>query len=185
MTRFAVAGLAVVALGALLFSLNRIDDIAIEPETGGERLPRYTLSDAELIRYDAKGQPALKATAATLEYFDDESATATALVVDVIAGPKTPWHLEAPAGAMQAGSRELVLTGAVVATGRWPDNDEPLVIRTPTMTVDPERNLLHTNAPIEAASATRNGTAVGLSANWVAQDLRLLNKVKMRHEATR
>lgn len=185
MTRAAIAGIAVVALAAVLFSLNRIDDIALAPEGGGERLPRYTLSEAELVRYDTDGQPALKARAATLEYYDDESANATTLVVDVLAGPKTPWHLEAPSGRIEPGSRELILDGAVIATGQWPDNGEALVLRTPRLNVDPERHLLHTKAPIEAVSRTRNGTAVGMTADWVAQDLRLLNKVKMRHDVTR
>lgn len=185
MTRFAVAGIATLAVGALLFSINRIDDIAPAGEATPERLPRYTLSQAELIRYDADGQPALRARAESLEYFDDESAQASVLVVDVLSGPKTPWHLEAPSGALPTGSRELMLTGGVVATGTWPDTGEALVLRTPTLGVDPDRHLLRTDAPIEADSATRTGTAVGLTADWVAQDLRLLNQVRMRHDVTR
>lgn len=185
MTRIAVAGIAVVALGALLFSLNRIDDIALTEDAPRERLPRYTLNEAELVRYDVDGRPALKARAERLDYFDDESAQATVLVVDVINGPKTPWHLEAPTGMLPQGSGELLLSGGVVANGQWPDTGEPLVVRTPTLAVDPDRHLLRTDAPIDAASATRNGTAVGLSADWVAQDLKLLNQVKMRHDPTR
>lgn len=185
MTRVAVATIAVAALAGLLFTLSRIDDVALAPEAAGSTLPRYTLTGATLTRYDADGQPALKATAATLEYFDDESATATTLVVDVLSGPKTPWHVEAPTGRLRAGSRDIELNGNVVANGQWPDNGEPLVVRAPTMTVNPDRHLLNTAAPVEVESRTRRGTAVGMNANWDQQDLRLLDNVKMRYEATR
>lgn len=185
MTRIAVATIAVAALAGLLFTLNQIDDIALEPAASDDKLPRYTLTGAELTRYDADGQPAMKATAATLEYFDDESATATTLVVDVLSGARTPWHIDAPAGNLPAGSREIELTGNVVANGQWPDNGEALVLRAPTMTVNPDAHVLHTAAAVAVDSRTRKGTAVGLNANWDKQDLRLLDNVKMRYEVTR
>ncbi len=185
MTRIAVATIAVAALAGLLFTLSRIDDIALEPAASDDKLPRYTLSGAELTRFDAAGQPSMKATAATLEYFDDESALATTLVVDVLSGAKTPWHIDAPTGALSPGSRELKLSGEVVANGQWPDNGEALVLRSPTMTVDPDTHVLRTDAVVHADSRSRKGTAVGMAANWEKQDLRLLNNVKMRYEATR
>ncbi len=185
MTRIVVASIAVAALAGLLFTLTRIDDIALEPAADNDKLPRYTLTGAVLTRFDADGQPAMKATAATLEYFDDESANATTLVVDVLSGPKTPWHIEAPAGMLRAGSRDIELTGDVVANGQWPDNGEALVLRSPTMTVNPDTHLLRTAAAVEVDSKTRNGTAVGMNANWQKQDLRLLDNVKMRYDVTR
>lgn len=185
MTRIVVATIAVAALAGLLFTLNRIDDIALEPSAEDDKLPRYTLTAAELTRFDTAGRPAMTATAATLEYFDDESATATTLVVDVLSGAKTPWHIEAPAGRLRAGSREIELTGEVVAHGQWPDNGEALVLRSPSMTVNPDAHVLHTTAAVDVDSRTRKGTAVGMNANWEQQDLRLLDNVKMRYEVTR
>eukprot|EP01034_Spumella_vulgaris_P011629 gene11629-14798_t len=73
MTRVAVAAIAVASLAGLLYTLNRIDDVAVVSTEADNRLPRFTLTAAELTRYDAAGEPALKATAANLEYFDDES----------------------------------------------------------------------------------------------------------------
>ena len=185
MTRIAVATIAVAALAGLLFTLSRIDDIALEPVSSDDKLPRYTLTNAELTRFDTAGQPAMKATAATLEYFDDESALATTLVVDVLSGTRTPWHIDAPAGNLRAGSREIELTGEVVANGQWPDNGEALVLRSPSMTVNPDTHALHTAAAVNVESRTRKGTAVGMNANWEKQDLRLLDNVKMRYEVTR
>jgi len=184
-TRIAVAGIAALALAGLLFTLSRIDDVAVEPAAPDNRLPRYTLTGAELTRYDVQGQPALKATAATLEYFDDESAQATTLVLDVISGPTTSWHIEAPTGTLKPGSREMRLEGDVVANGNWPDNGEPVTLKTPTLWVDPDSHTLRTDAVVQAASRTRNGSATGMNANWVQHDLHLLNNVKMRYEATR
>lgn len=185
MTRIAVVTVAVAALAGLLFTLSRIDDIALEPAASDDKLPRYTLTNAELTRFDAAGQPTMKATAATLEYFDDESALATTLVVDVLSGTRTPWHIDAPAGNLRAGSREIELTGEVIANGQWPDNGEALVLRSPSMTVNPDTHVLHTAAAVDVESRSRKGTAVGMNANWEKQDLRLLDNVKMRYEVTR
>jgi len=185
MTRIAVVTVAVAALAGLLFTLSRIDDIALEPAASDDKLPRYTLTNAELTRFDDAGQPAMKATAATLEYFDDESALATTLVVDVLSGTSTPWHIDAPTGNLRAGSREIELTGEVVANGQWPDNGEALVLRSPSMIVNPDTHVLHTAAAVDVESRSRKGTAVGMNANWEKQDLRLLDNVKMRYEVTR
>ena len=103
----------------------------------------------------------------------------------MLSGTRTPWHIDAPAGNLRAGSREIELTGEVVANGQWPDNGEALVLRSPSMTVNPDTHVLHTAAAVDVASRTRKGTAVGMNANWEKQDLRLLDNVKMRYEVTR
>lgn len=185
MTRTAVAAIAVAALAGLLYTLNRIDDVAVVATTVDDRLPRYTLSNAELTRYDADGEAALKATASSLEYFDDESAQATTLVLDVLSGARTPWHITAPTGTLAPGSRVMTLSGNVIADGQWPDNGEAVTVRSPTMKIDPDAHLLSTDADVSADSRTRKGTATGMTANWTQQDLRLLNNVKMRYEVNR
>jgi len=185
MTRATVAVIAVAALAGLLYTLNRIDDVAVVSSEADNKLPRYTLTAAELTRYDADGEPALKATAANLEYFDDESAQATTLVVDVLSGPKTPWHITSPTGRMAPGSRMMTLSGNVIADGQWPDNGEAVTVRSPTMKIDPDAHLLSSEVEVNADSRTRKGTATGMIANWAQQDLRLLNNVKMRYEVNR
>lgn len=185
MTRIAVAAIAVAALAGLLYTLNRLDEVAVIASTTDDRLPRYTLSNAELTRYDADGQPALRATATSLEYFDDESAQASTLKLDVLSGARTPWHIEAPTGSLAPGSRVMALSGNVTADGQWPDNGEAVSLRTPSLLVDPDRHLLSTDAAVTADSRTRQGSAIGMTANWVQQDLRLINNVKMRYEVTR
>ena len=70
MTRIAVAAIAAAALAGLLYTLNRIDDVAVVAGKADDRLPRYTLTSAVLTRYDADGQPALKATADQLKFED-------------------------------------------------------------------------------------------------------------------
>ncbi len=185
MTRVAVAAIAVAALAGLLYTLNRIDDVAVVSTEADNRLPRYTLTAAELTRYDAAGEPALKATAANLEYFDDESAQATTLVVDVLSGTKTPWHITSPTGNLAPGSRVMTLSGEVIANGQWPDNGEAVVVRSPTMKIDPDAHLLSSDVDVHADSRTRKGTAIGMTANWAQQDLHLLNNVKMRYEVNR
>ena len=185
MTRIAVAAIAAAALAGLLYTLNRIDDVAVVAGKTDDRLPRYTLTSAVLTRYDADGQPALKATASSLEYFDDESAVATTLTLDTLSGTRTPWHIQAPTGRLAPGSKVLALSGDVIANGQWPDNGEAVIVRTPTLMVDPDHHLLSTDDPVTADSRTRQSSSTGMNANWQQQDLRLLNNVKMRYEVTR
>lgn len=185
MTRVAVAALAIATVAGLLYALNRIDDVAVVADSTDDRLPRYTLSGAVLVRYDASGQPAMRATATSLEYFDDESAVASSLKLDVLSGTRTPWHIEAPTGRLPPGSKVLALSGNVQADGQWPDNGEAVTLRTPTLKVDPDLHLLSSDALVTAESRSRQGSGTGLAANWLKQDLHLLNNVKMRYEVTR
>lgn len=185
MTRVAVAAMALATLAGLLYTLNRIDEVAVAPPAVDNHLPRYTLGQAKLVRYDASGQPSMRATADSIEYFDDESAVASVLKLDVLSGTKTPWHLEAPTGRLAPGSPVLTLSGDVLAQGQWPDNGEAVTVQTPTLTVDSDQHQLSTDAPVIADSLTRRGTGTGMSANWERQDLRLLNNVKMRYDLSR
>lgn len=186
MTRPVLIAVLLAALAGLYYTLQRIDDVAITQAAPDNQLPRYTLNGAELTRYDASGAPSLRAKAKTLEYFDDQSAKGEALAVDVLAGVKTPWHLESPGGTLPARSHVFVLDGGdVVATGFWPDNNEPVTVRTTEVWVDPDRHEIHTDRALKFESATRDGSATGLRANWTEQNMNLLNDVKMHYEANR
>lgn len=172
-------------LVALLYLLQQVDDSAITKAEVDNRLPRYTLHQAVLTRYDAQGQPSLRATADQLEYFDDESAVGRNMVVDVLSGTRTPWHATAPVGHLPAHEHAFVLDDDVVADGNWPDNDEPLNVRTTQLWVDPDTHELHTDQKVVFTSATREGTAIGLRSNWKLQDLHLLKDVNMRYDFKR
>ncbi len=183
MTRMMLAAGSALVLAGLFYTLWSIDDVAITTAPVDDKVPRYTLSKALLTRYDADGKPALQATAEMLEYFDDESAHADLLKLDVLSGATTPWRVTAPSGTLPAHSRNFLLEGDVLANGNWPDTGEPLTVRTQSLWVDPDKHELHTNRGVTFDSVSRDGAAVGMNANWAEKNLRLMNDVKMRYEA--
>lgn len=183
MTRPVLVTLLLLALAGLFYTLQRIDDVALAPVAPDAGLPRYTLNDAVITRYDADGTPAVRATAKTLEYFDDESARGDTLSVDVLSGVRTPWHAAAPSGMLPAHSHSFVLQGEVVADGHWPDTDEPVTVRTTELWIDPDRHEIHTERAVTLTGATRDGSATGLRSNWTDRNMSLLKDVKMHYDA--
>ncbi|GAC1630971.1 MAG: hypothetical protein NVS9B10_23890 [Nevskia sp.] len=182
MTRAYVIAALVLALAGLYYTLQRIDDVAITQAAPDNKVPRYTLNDAIVTRYDAAGLPSVRATAKTLEYFDDESAKGETLDVDVLAGVRTPWNVTAPNGMLPAHSHAFVLEGEVVAKGNWPDNDEAVTVQTTQLWVDTDRHELHTDRSLSFNSAMRDGSATGMRSNWIDRNMSLLNDVKMHYE---
>lgn len=185
MIRGVLLGALLLALIGLLYTLQRSNDVAITPAAEQNALPRYTLTNAVLTRYDANGRPALRGHAQTLDYYDDESAHAENLQLDLLSDTHAPWQATAPSGMLPAHSHRFLLEGEVVAVGRWPDNNEPLTIRTEQLWVDPDLHHLQTERAVTLTSASRDGSAVGMNAGWVDQNMELLNDVKMHYEAKR
>jgi len=185
MIRGVLLGALLLALIGLLYTLQRSNDVAITPAPEPNALPRYTLTNAVLTRYDTDGRPALRGHAQTLDYYDDESAHAENLQLDLLSTARAPWRATAPSGMLPAHSHRFLLEGNVVAEGRWPDNNEALTIRTEQLWVDPDQHSLQTDRPVTLTGATRDGSAVGVKANWVEQNMELLNDVKMHYEAKR
>jgi LPS export ABC transporter protein LptC len=185
--------LLVPALGGLFYTLQRMDDSGggsgAEPVS---QLPRYTLTTAELTRYDADGNANLFGTADSVEYFDDQSGRAHNLAVDLVASDDKTWHVTSPSATLPAHQRRFMLDGPVVATGHWPDSGEAVTVHTDRLWIEPELHQIQTDAPVHLQSPSRTGDAVGMRSDWSARRLQLLHNVnmtyqqaKMKHEAAR
>ncbi len=185
MIRYPLIVTLLLALAGLFFTLQKANDVSIAPAAEVTKLPRYTLTNAVLTRFDATGTPSLRGHADTLDYFDDESAHAEKLQLTVLSGVTMPWHIAAPSGTLQAHSHIFLLEGDVVADGNWPDNNEALTVRTEQLWVDPDQHLLHTDRAVTLTSATRNGSATGFRGDWIEKNMQLLDDVKMHYEAQR
>ena len=182
MTRVYLIAALVLALAGLYYTLQRIDDVAITKTATDNTVPRYTLNDAIITRYDAAGVPSVRATAKMLEYFDDESAKGETLNVDVLSGVRTPWNITSPSGMLPAHSHAFLLEGDVIAQGNWPDNDEAVTVKTTQLWVDTDHHELHTDRGVTFNSLTRDGSATGMRGNWIDRNMSLLNDVKMHYE---
>ncbi len=182
--------LLVPALGGLFYTFQRMDSSSPESPEAPTTLPRYTLSNAELTRFDTDGSISLSGQAETIDYFDDQSGRAQNLVVDLLTDDDKTWHVTSPAANLPAHQRRFMLEGPVVANGQWPDNGENVVVHTDRLWIDPDRHEIDTDAPVDLHSPMRNGNAVGLRSDWDEQTLQLLHNVHMiyttgPHEAAR
>lgn len=171
--------LLVPALGGLFYTFQRMDNSSPETPEAPTTLPRYTLSDAELTRFDTDGGISLSGQAETIDYFDDQSGRAQNLVMDLLTDDDKTWHVTAPAANLPAHQRRFMLEGPVVANGQWPDNGENVAVHTDRLWIDPDRHEIDTDAPVDLRSPMRNGTAVGLRSDWDEQTLQLLHNVHM------
>lgn len=175
---------AVPLLGALWLTFQRMDEgeRPVLDENAG--LPRYTLHDATLMRYDADGLPSLQVTAATVTYFDNESGHAETLHADLLNDGRSGWRLQAPSADLPAHQRRIHLNGAVHGDGHWPDSGEALSLDTAEVWVDPDQRQFSTDAAVTVRSATRQADGTGLRGDWQTQRLQLLHDVVMTYDST-
>jgi len=172
-----------IAAGALLFTLNRLDEGAVLPDAVANVAPRYTLIDTDWTRFDDDGQPSMTGAAETMVYFSDQSGQATNIVVNALDINGGPWKLAAPNALLPATEKRIELLGNVDIAGQWPDSGDALRARTDKVWVDPDKHQINTEEPVEVDSSRRSGTAVGLDANWENRSLQLLHDVKMIYKA--
>ncbi|MDR3415167.1 MAG: LPS export ABC transporter periplasmic protein LptC [Nevskia sp.] len=183
--RPAIALLLAAAMAGLLYTFQRMDSTSVQVQSAPGGLPRYTLADAELTRFDSDGSPTLLGQAATIEYFDDQSGRAQDLQADLIADGDKTWHLTSPAATLPAHQHRFMLEGPVLASGQWPDSGDELTVRTQHLWVDPDRHEIDTDAPVDLQSPSRTGSAVGMRADWTEQSMQLQRNVKMSYEPPR
>ena len=174
---------AVPILAALIYSFERqeageslqTEEVAV--------LPRYTLTDADLVRYNSDGDMVLRGKASSIEYFDDDSRHAADLDADLLSDSEVRWHLTSPTATEPQKDRRILLEDKVVAKGQWPDSEEPLTATTSRVWVDPETRQFETSEPVAVDSEDRKGTAIGMRVDWQEHRLQLLRSVKMTYAA--
>ncbi len=173
--------LLIAAAIGLLLTLRHLDEGTLVKAAAGDAAPRYTLIDAEWTRFDANGEPSLLGQASQIVYLDDQSGTATELVVDALGMGGAPWRLSAPTAVLPAAQRKFELTGTVDIAGRWPDNGEAVRGRTDQLWIDPDSHQFYTDVAVEWDSVSRSGTSLGMHADWRYHGLQLLHDVNMTY----
>ncbi|MBV8063548.1 MAG: LPS export ABC transporter periplasmic protein LptC [Nevskia sp.] len=171
------------AMAGLFYTFQRMDNSIVETPPAPAVLPRYTLSDAELTRFDADGEPSLRGQAEAIDYFDDQSGHAHQLQLELVAGDERTWHLSSPTATLPAHQRRFMLDGPVLGDGQWPDNGEALALHTDRLWIDPDRHEIDTDAAVTVKSVSRNGSATGLRSDWAGQAIQLQHNVKMTYQA--
>lgn len=176
--------LLVLLSGALLYNLY-LQSQPSKARRSGADLPKYTLDQVDWTRFDDSGRPDLRGRALKLDYYDDAHATGQQLKLTALRRHGKPWIATAPSGLMPAGSQRIRLDGDVQAHGYWPDDGRPLTIDTTRLWVNPTLHELTTAAKVTLHSTDRQGTATGLRADWVAQNVSLYSDVRMQYDVAK
>jgi LPS export ABC transporter protein LptC len=166
-------------LGILaLWSSRQLEHAAPLPPEGGDKAPQYELHNATWTRLDVSGQREFQADAKSISWFEDKSAHLLQPTISGLGNDASSWTLRAPEGRMEAGSRDLLLTGTVTGNGKTPDA-EPVRFSTAHLWVNVQDKHLRTDSDVTLTSPTRQITSSGMNADWQSRHLELLKNVKV------
>lgn len=176
---FALPILTALAVLVLAWRGDEPAPVGAQPPALGE--PRYSLSDVRWRRLDEQGQVQLVATADRVDWYDDESAQLSGLMVNGLGGEASPWILRAPQGEAPAASRNLRLYGPVTVEGRWPEGT-PFEFVTSELWVDQPEGHLRTDTPVMLSGGGRTARAEGLRADWEGKTVELVGHVEVHYD---
>lgn len=170
-----------VAGGLLFWSLRSLDRHLPDSGAVASVSPRYELENSEWVRTGADGQPQFVARAAQMSWYDDQSAQLREAELSALGGRGSPWRLSAPQGHLPAKSQDVLLSGPVQVTGRWPDGAD-LQFTTDRLWVDTDAKMFRTDAEVALQGRHRNVLATGLEADFEGRHIQLLSKVKAQYD---
>ncbi len=172
----AAALLMAVTLGLLVW---RGQDASTSAQTAAEAVadPGYIATDAQIIQTGPDGRPLYRLQASRVEQAQagtEIHVTEPRLTYQEGSGPQ--WSLRADTGILPPDVGRADLAGSVQAVATRPDA-APLEIRTDSLGVDMDRQLVTTADPVWIAWGRDQVTAVGLRVDLKADTLRLESQV--------
>ena len=172
MSKLTAAGLALLALlvVALLWQGGGMPDGATE--TAANTAPRYRIEKLRALRTDAKGEPLVRLTADSADYFDNGAAALQNIETVGLSGEAAPWALKSPTGTVAPGEKRLLLQAPVTGTGRW-TSGEPFNFAGSAVWVDDAKRQFYSSEPITLDSPTRTAKAKGFTATFDGKTLKM------------
>ena len=168
---------------ALGFWLSNLPEPAVtEPAVTAEKTaPRYAMSGVRWLRLDNQGRPQFRAQAATIDFYDDDSARLHTLGLDALGGFDSVWHLTAPSGYVPARQKRLRLDGPVTGEGQLAEN-ETAHLHAGQLWVDQTKREISSDRPVLIESPRRQAQAQGLRADFGGKRIELRGKVEAHYD---
>lgn len=172
MSRTTLTGLALllVMVAVLLWQGGGTPDTSTE--TVASDAPRYRIEKLSALRTDQTGQPLVRLTADTADYFDGGAAKLTNIEAVGLSGGAAPWTMRSPSGTVTAGEKRLLLHKPVQGTGRW-STGEPFTFAGSAVWVDDVKRQFYSSEPLVLESATRSAKAQGFVAGFDGKTLKM------------
>lgn len=173
--------LAFVGLLVLLFEHTRGDGDLGTPADAGRQQTGYYLRDAALTEYGKDGAIRIEVAARlATELPGLETVELEAVSVNYYARAGQRWRLTADQGHLPPGHETVDLSGSVVMTGERERQLQPAVIRTERLTLDLEREIARTDAPVVLSLGVHALSATGMVADMKTENLQLESGVNGR-----
>ncbi len=140
----------------------------------------YYLDNASLTGTNADGKVLFQVwTKHAAQSMDDTSIDMK--TVRLVYGPPTalPWEVTAKRGRIPADISRIELHGGVVAQSAE-EGEQPTIIRTERLDVDPETRVASTEADVRLEFGGRVIDATGMQANFETNEVQLLSNVHGR-----
>lgn len=143
--------------------------------------PDYTVSDAEVTRFDAQGAPQYMLDAAAIAHQQvSGTSTLTRIRLDYYDTAGATWRLTAQQGRLAADGEELMLAGNVHA--RQLVQNDPLQFAAPEVEVGLENRTVKSSARVQLWQASYRLEGTGLEADLRSGIVKLLSDVTGRYE---
>jgi len=173
--------LALFGLLVMLFQRTGGDGDLELPADAGRQQTGYYLRDATLTEYGRDGAVRMEVAARlATEVPGLETVEMEAVSVNYYALAGQRWRLTADNGHLPPGHQTVDLSGSVVMTGDRDKQPKPAVIRTERLTLDLEREVARTDAPVTLSLGVHALAATGMVADMKAETLQLESGVNGR-----
>ena len=173
--------LAFVGLLAMLFERTAGEDNLERPADADRQQTGYYLRDATLTEYGKDGAIRIEVSARlATEVPGLETVEMEAVSVNYFALAGQRWRLTADNGHLPPGRDTVDLSGSVIMTGEREKQPEPAVIRTELLTLDLEREVARTDAPVTLSLGVHTLSATGMVADLKAETLQLESGINGR-----
>ena len=166
---------------AAVFLLWRSDEPPVidrqAADLRGDTEPDGFVVNGKYTAFDEAGNPKVSFTSPRIEQFEEGNlATLESPRAELYSGTggadSLPWIVEAENGSLLQNENLLYLTGKVRILRRVGGRDTTLT--TPTLTLDNDRGLAYTDAPVEIRDVTGTTRATGMKA-WIDERILELN----------
>ena len=141
----------------------------------------YYLAEFTTRRYQADGQLEFTVKGDTLAHYPDDNRSEIEEPRIELNRPEATWNIQSMSGRFDADIDLFTLKDEVVLV-RLREGEDPVTIKTQSLTIATDSNVLTTNEPIEVISANWKMNAVGMTSSIDDGKLTLLSGVTGRYD---
>ncbi len=155
------------------------DEIAEAAKLAEFSEPDFYMTNTTSIEYGLDGKIRYRFQAADLKHYPEGDITLISNPEMTLYGKGDPWHINSLKGRISEEGKVITLTENVRLRSGTPQ--EPLQIKTQTLTILPDKNLAKTNQKVLIENKSGQMTATGMNAYIDDNRMELLSNVQVQH----